>query len=73
MNVIDKRKMLEGLAYNISITSDLTQELTEEQIDALIHVRDTMRRVGLSARADEYGRIIVLNKRQFPVATALVI
>ncbi len=69
MNVIQKRLLLEGLAYNISTT----HELTEEQIDALLLVRDTMRRVGLTAHADEHGRIIVRNSRQFTVASALVI
>jgi ADP-heptose:LPS heptosyltransferase len=71
VNVIKKRQLLEGLSYNISTA----QELTEDQIDALLHVRDTMRRAGLTARADEHGRIIVRNQNQnqFPVAVALVI
>jgi ADP-heptose:LPS heptosyltransferase len=69
MNVIDKRKMLEGLSYNISTA----RELTEDQIDALLHVRDTMRQAGLTARADEHGRIIVRNRNRSQVAVALTI
>lgn len=69
MNVIDKRKMLEGLSYMFSTS----KELTEEQIGALIHVRDTMRAAGLIAAADECGRIVVRNSEQKQVAVGLLI
>ena len=69
MNVIDKRKMLEGLSYSFSTTKGIT----EKQIDALIHIRDTMRAAGLIAAADEYGRIIVRNSEQKQVALGLFI
>ena len=69
MNVIDKRKMLEGLSYSFSTSN----ELSEEQMDALIRVRDTMRTAGLIAAADEYGRIVVRNSEQKQVALGLFI
>ena len=69
MNCIDKRKMLEGILYGFSTT----KELTEVQMDTLIHVRDVMRKAGLIAAADEYGRIIIRNSDQQQVALGLLI
>ena len=67
MNVIDKRRMLEGLSYMFSTS----KELTEQQMDALILARDTMRKAGLLAAADQYGRIIVQNEDKRQVAIGL--
>ena len=69
MNVIEKRQMLEGLSYSFSTS----KELTEKQIDAIIHIRDTMRAAGLVASADSFGRIIVRNSDQKQVAVGIVI
>lgn len=54
MNVIDKRRKAEGLLYGFRIESDAT----EAEIDALIAARDTLRKAGLIASADAYGRIV---------------
>lgn len=69
LNVIDKRRMLNGLSYMF----DTSKDLTEEQMDALILVRDTMRKAGLLAAADYHGRIIVQNKDRKQVAVGLFI
>jgi ADP-heptose:LPS heptosyltransferase len=69
LNVIDKRKMLNGISYMFSTSKDLT----EDQMDALIFVRDTMRKAGLLAAADNHGRIIVQNRDKREVAIGLFI
>ena len=69
VNVIDKRKMLEGLSYMFNTS----KELTEQQMDALILIRDTMRQAGLLATADQYGRIVVKNRDQRQVAIGLFV
>jgi ADP-heptose:LPS heptosyltransferase len=69
LNVIDKRKMLNGISYMFSTS----KELTEAQMDALILVRDTMRKAGLLAAADNHGRIIVQNRDKREVAIGLFI
>ncbi len=69
LNVIEKRQMLNGLSYMFNTSKDLT----EDQMDALILVRDTMRKAGLLAAADHHGRIIVQNKDRREVAIGLFI
>jgi ADP-heptose:LPS heptosyltransferase len=69
MNVIEKQQMLEGLSYSFSTS----KELTEKQIDAIIHIRDTMRAAGLVVSADSFGRIVVRNSDQKQVAVGIVI
>lgn len=69
LNIIDKRKMLNGLSYMFNTS----KELTEAQMDALILVRDTMRKAGLLAAADQHGRIIVQNRDKREVAVGLFI
>lgn len=55
MNILDKKRMLEGILYNFNLSRDIT----EEQVDALILMRDTARKAGMILSADSYGRLIV--------------
>lgn len=59
INAMDKHKALNGLYYMLHTSRDIT----EVQIDALINVRDIMRKAGLIALADNLGRIVVKNRR----------
>lgn len=70
MNVIDKKKMLEGCLFNFS----LDQDITSSEMDALIAARELLRKAGLICSSDMYSRIIVRRtKDRKEIAIALAI
>lgn len=54
MNVIDKRKMLEGLTFFLSVSRDAT----EQEMDAVIAARDALKSAGLYL-TDDNGNIVI--------------
>lgn len=71
MNIIDKKRMLNGLCYMVRTETGIT----EEQIDAIVSVRDILRKANLIAVADPEGkRIFILDRddgTQIAVAMSL--
>ena len=59
MNMIDKTRMLNGLCYRVRTETGIT----EEQVNAIIRVRDILRKANLIAVADPEGkRIFILDR-----------
>ena len=54
MNVIDKRKMLEGLTFFLSVS----RGVTEQEMDAVIAARDALKSAGLYLTDDD-GNIVI--------------
>lgn len=57
MNIIEKRKMAEGILYNFH----LSRSATAEHVDVLITIKDLLRSAGLVLVANECGQIEMLD------------
>jgi hypothetical protein len=57
MNIIEKRKMAEGVLYNFH----LSRNATADHVDVLITIKDLLRSAGLVLIANDYGQIEMLD------------
>lgn len=55
MNILDNRRMIEGLSYNFT----MLHGHTDKHIEALIKIRDIMRDAGLHISAFNLNQLIV--------------